>query len=151
MSVPKRGRPRRSHVVKFMEKVSIQPGGCWIWQGYIQSNGYGFYRHEETSWAHRASYLILRGPIPEGLTIDHLCRVKACVNPDHLEAVTNQVNVQRAKPWTKCATYHPTEPSRWSNRGDGRRLCLECGRVREQQRRDRQALEAANVSAGVNV
>lgn len=137
------GRP---HAEKFMAKVDIEPRGCWRWMGYVQSNGYGYYRHEESTWAHRVSYLLFRGPIPEGLTIDHLCRNKRCVNPDHLEVVTQSENSRRATPWTKCATYHPRETSRWSQRADGRQTCLECGRVREQQRRDQRALGAARVS-----
>lgn len=132
-------RRKRPHAVKFMEKVRVDDSGCWLWQGFIEVNGYGYYRHEQTSWAHRASWLIFRGPIPEGLQLDHLCRVKACVNPKHLEPVTNGENQRRAKPWTTCAEFHPAEPSRFATRADGRQFCRECNRVREQQRRDRRA------------
>jgi len=69
---------------------------CWIWKGYIQPNGYGQLRvMEKIKYAHRVYYERAKGPIPDGLQIDHLCRVKTCVNPDHLEAVTSAVNHQR--------------------------------------------------------
>jgi hypothetical protein len=70
--------------------------GCWHWTGYL-SSGYGFItvRGERHS-AHRFSYVVHRGPIPEGLTLDHLCRVTRCVNPWHVEPVTPSVNSRRA-------------------------------------------------------
>jgi hypothetical protein len=126
-----------------MAKVRVQSTGCWEWQGYIQPNGYGYFRHSETSWAHRASWLLHHGPIPPGLHIDHLCRNKRCVNPDHLDPVTNSVNQRRAKSWTKCPDLHPTEPSRFAKRADGRRFCRECNRVSERQRRDARAQQSA--------
>lgn len=69
---------------------------CWIWTGSTIRSGYGrlMYRGEQVL-AHRRYYEHHVGPIPEGLTIDHLCRVRACVNPDHLEPVTNAENVRR--------------------------------------------------------
>jgi hypothetical protein len=71
--------------------------GCWIWSGGLKLNGYGYLRvGKKGHLAHRWVYEELVGPIPNGLTIDHLCRVKACVNPDHLEPVTNAENIRRA-------------------------------------------------------
>lgn len=71
--------------------------GCWLWIGSErESGGYGFIvRNGRSTAAHRVSYEMAKGPIPEGLVIDHLCRVHCCVNPDHLEAVTQLVNVRR--------------------------------------------------------
>jgi len=74
--------------------------GCWLWLGPETGNGYGklcvTVENTETYLsAHRASWLLLRGPIPQGLIIDHLCRNGMCVNPDHLELVTNRVNTVR--------------------------------------------------------
>ena len=73
--------------------------GCWLWTG-TRSGGYGRIgaggRTGVTLWAHRVVYEALRGPIPAGLTIDHLCRLRICVNPWHLEPVTRQENGARA-------------------------------------------------------
>ena len=83
---------------RFFRKIRKQPGrGHWIWTGG-KSNGYGlFSRHfKDMIGAHRWSYEYHYGPIPAGLTIDHLCRVKTCVRPDHLEAVTLAENIRRA-------------------------------------------------------
>lgn len=81
---------------RFMAKVIPVPeSGCWIWEGSL-GRGYGSVCiNGESYLAHRVSYQIHKGEIPEGLTIDHLCRVRCCVNPDHLEAVTNKENILR--------------------------------------------------------
>lgn len=75
------------------------PGGCWLWQGALNTKGYAVLsvggRGGRRHYAHRLSYEIHVGPIPAGLQIDHLCRVRRCVNPAHLEPVTNRENVLR--------------------------------------------------------
>ena len=68
---------------------------CWIWQGFIDDRGYG--QAGRNTGAHRALYEEHVGPIPDGLEIDHLCRVTACVNPGHLEPVTRQENMRRTR------------------------------------------------------
>lgn len=73
--------------------VSKENGGCWPWQGFTDFNSYG--RFSRYGLAHRFAYEFLVGPIPKGLEIDHLCRNKSCVNPDHLEAVTHRENIRR--------------------------------------------------------
>lgn len=81
---------------RFWAKVDKQPVGCWVWVGASNGHGYGkFYLDGKVVGAHRVSYELARGPIPEGLVIDHLCRNRACVKPDHLEPVTTQVNIVR--------------------------------------------------------
>lgn len=79
--------------------VDITPG-CWLWTGAKNWTGYGQRSVRvdgkvRTARAHRMAYELLVGPIPEGLTIDHLCRVRHCVNPDHLEPVTMKENARR--------------------------------------------------------
>jgi hypothetical protein len=78
---------------------------CWLWTGTIANNGYGHIYREggPLMTAHRLSYEVHVGPIPDGLTIDHLCRVRHCVNPDHLEPVTVAENNRRGREARKAA------------------------------------------------
>lgn len=75
-----------------LDKIQPTESGCWEWAASRFGNGYGQFRRE---LAHRAMYKFLVGDIPTGLTLDHLCRNRGCVNPDHLEPVTIRVNVLR--------------------------------------------------------
>lgn len=88
-----------------LNRYKIIDTGCWIWQGYIGPHGYGQIKwNGKSKVAHRVIYEIFKGQIPEGLIIDHLCSVKSCVNPEHLEAVTFSENSQRAWDRNHCAT-----------------------------------------------
>jgi len=90
---------------RFWSKVDdADPAGCWMWLGQVNQWGYGHFRRtpraahtgrSATVKAHRFAYELLVGPIPPGLTLDHLCGQQACVRPDHLEPVTNAENVRR--------------------------------------------------------
>jgi hypothetical protein len=87
---------RRDVVERIMATVDIREDGCWIWTASLDRSGYGrFFFSSPTRLAHRASYELLVGPIPDGLEIDHLCRVRCCVNPAHLEPVTAKENNRR--------------------------------------------------------
>lgn len=93
----RRGRPRRyiiNHDKRQPFLYVVNPlTGCWEWLWGRTGAGYGRWRGR---YAHRVSYERSRGPIPAGLRIDHLCRNRGCVNPDHLEPVTAAVNAQRS-------------------------------------------------------
>jgi len=120
----------------------MNPHHCWEWQGYVGKNGYASFRMAGTTRSvHRISFELAKGPIPEGLVIDHLCRVRHCVNPDHLEAVTQQENVQRyTRLVTSCPKGHAYDDINTRRNPQGRRLCIECGRKdsRERARRKRE-------------
>lgn len=71
--------------------------GCWVWTGSTNSRGYGQITiNKKSKKAHRVMYELIRGTIPDGMELDHLCRVKSCVNPEHLEAVTHSENIKRS-------------------------------------------------------
>lgn len=106
---------------------------CWLWTGAKQNRGYGNYR---SKLAHRVSYERYIGPIPNGLTIDHLCRNRLCVNPAHLEPVTQYENNMRGqtvvainKKKTHCSNGHELSGAnvKVAIRKDGiRRVCRKC-------------------------
>ena len=111
--------------------------GCWVWQGRIHGKGYGLVMHEGKEWlAHRLMYTLLRGPIPKGLVIDHICRNHPCVNPGHLRVLTSRANTlcgesvpaQNARK-TLCKQGHVLEGNNVIWRKDGRRRCRECTRA----------------------
>lgn len=77
-----------------VEYVEDCQSGCWVWQRYINPDGYGTVGPKR---AHRVYYERYVGPIPEGMDLDHLCRNKTCVNPAHLEPVTEAENVRRGR------------------------------------------------------
>lgn len=90
-----RSRMQRKHT-RFVVEDRGYNTLCWIWQLSRKRNGYGELRKSgRTMYAHRWMYEQHVGPIPEGRDLDHLCRVRACVNPDHLEVVTRSENNRR--------------------------------------------------------
>ena len=113
---------------------------CWTWRAGIDSRGYGqFYFRGKNNIAHRIAYELVKGPIPAGLVIDHLCRNPLCVNPAHLEAVTNRENMIRGEsPSARqfraavCKYGHPLQGDNVISTKSGRR-CRECERERWRQ------------------
>lgn len=82
---------------RLMSKVAFVDG-CWEWQGALDKGGYGaFFYGKGMAKAHRVSYALFVGPIPEGLFIDHTCHNRACVNPEHLRPVTNKQNLEHRR------------------------------------------------------
>lgn len=139
--------PRRSVNETFVEgeHYRIDESGCWVWLKGRLRDGYGQCWLGKTRRAHRVSYERHRGPIPTGLTIDHLCRNRACINPDHLEVVPHQENVARGlnsyRLRTTCVRgeHDITVPANVLVRKDGSRTCRQCqlARQRECWRRQR--------------
>lgn len=116
----------------------IEFGGCWMWIGARNSRGYGCVGNGKggSELTHRGAYELLVGPIPEGLQIDHLCRVIECCNPEHLEPVTQLVNIQRGSRAMKthCKRGHPLSGDNLriakARGGQTRRNCRTCQRER---------------------
>jgi hypothetical protein len=118
--------------------------GCWIWQGGT-ARGYPVVWDKvkkKTVRAHRWYYEQTKGPIPEGLHIDHLCFVPLCVNPDHLEAVTQAENNRRmGERITHCKRGHELTPDNvyYRETGNGRRTCRTCKLAYQRELRRRRA------------
>lgn len=85
-------------IERFLDKVHVNGStGCWEWTASLNLCGYGRFKFDgKTIQAHRFSYAFFVGEMPEGMQMDHLCRTRRCVNPDHLEPVTPSENLERA-------------------------------------------------------
>jgi len=88
-----------------LTRHTINDKGCHIWSGAVHKSGYGQIKWQgKSTVAHRVVYTLIKGDIPNGAVIDHLCNVKLCVNPEHLEAVSYSMNTQRAWNRQHCQT-----------------------------------------------
>lgn len=108
-------------------------GPCWQWVAMLDKAGYGRVRsgggrNGESIYAHRVSYQLLIGQIPDGLVLDHLCRNRGCVNPTHLEPVTQGENTRRAVWPNHCRRGHEYTPENTGVSG-GSRYCRICSRL----------------------
>jgi len=135
--MPPKNRPA---IERFTEKTVNRANGCIEWVAAKSPTGYGSFKpvcgELRMQLAHRWSYEYFVGPIPDGLVIDHLCRNRSCVNPDHLEPVTQQTNIRRGRgnpTKTHCPHGHPYS-------GDnlriykGARFCRTCQDIRNRAR-----------------
>ena len=129
---------------RFWSKVDTgAPGGCWLWTDAPGHYGYGkFYVGGKHARAHRFAYEFLVGDVPAGLVLDHLCRNRMCVNPGHMEPVTNRENILRGKSpsarharKTHCVNGHAFDEANTYKTRKGGRLCRACRR--EGMRRSR--------------
>lgn len=135
-------------LARFESKFAVEPNtGCWLWLGTVNANGYGVINLTVGERkAHRVSYEHYVGPIPAGLQLDHLCRQRCCVNPDHLEPVTNAENVRRGecgragRQKTHCDHGHPFSEhggyKQWRH-GHRFRYCRKCSREQTAARRQK--------------
>jgi HNH endonuclease len=132
-----RALPREVRFWRHVEKTET----CWFWTSSLNPGGYGVLKNPVGStsrycFAHRLSYEMHHGPIPAGLTIDHLCRVRHCVRPDHLEVVSRGENVLRGESLPAqnrrkqcCINGHAFTPVNTYIRPDGDRGCRTCGAI----------------------
>lgn len=111
------------------DRVTAGAGGCWLWTGAVSSTGYGSVGIAgRTHNAHRVAYESATGPIPAGLQLDHLCRVRRCIRPDHLEPVTPGENTRRGyrAQVTECPNGHPYDEANTYRKPGGGRVCRRC-------------------------
>ena len=134
--MPAGGNQRGPWPERFWKKVD-KSGDCWEWTAAKNSRGYGTVRNnKKTLGAHRVSYELIVGEIPEGLDLDHLCRNPGCVNPEHLEPVTHRENVRRGNAGlhlsvrTHCPHGHEYTKENTAIYDDGLRRCRTCMRIR---------------------
>lgn len=142
--------------IRFEEKiVRISESGCWVWDGSLSPEGYGKLTvNRRTSYAHRVAYERYVGPIQRGLQLDHLCRVRCCVNPSHLEPVTQRMNalrgacgdVTRDRHAKKCACKSGHEFTAentyfYIRSGYKCRVCKQCNRDRSRDYKQRKTRE----------
>lgn len=124
---------------RFMAKVSPEPNtGCWLWTGHVSKDGYGRFGIKRTAHeAHRVSYRLFTADIPDGLCVDHICKVRSCVNPDHLRLLTREENSRQQNNFNRskltCSVGHPLVER------NGRRICKPCQAKKSMEYRRRNA------------
>jgi hypothetical protein len=130
---------QKSPIEKILSQIEKNETGCWLWTGRVNNNGYGVISiSSKENYTHRVSYTELKGPIPIGLFLDHLCRTPRCCNPDHLEPVTHKENMARGITANKthCVNGHPFTPENTYFRPDnGTRQCKACCSERDKRRK----------------
>lgn|SRR5690625_726166 len=137
-------RPRVAPAVRFWRSVE-KTDSCWLWTASVNWGGYGRFNDGETEvGAHRFAHELLIGPIPPDHHVDHLCKVRHCVNPAHLEAVTGRINTLRSDNFiahnyrkTHCVRGHPLSGMNLYVCPRGKRECRTCRAEANARRRRR--------------
>lgn len=119
-------------VNRFLKKIEVHENGCWMWKGVLVGGYAQMYIYQRKVYGYRWTYILFKGAIPDGLQLDHLCRNRSCVNPDHLELVTQRENILRGiaptainARKTHCPKGHPYNEKNtyvWNN-GRKCRIC----------------------------
>ena len=130
---------------RLARRISVVASGCWEWTGAIDRCGYGQVSIDGgMTVAHRVVFAALRGAIPDGRELDHLCRNRRCVNPDHLEPVDHRTNTLRGTSppaihaaATQCPQGHAYDEKNTLVLKNGWRKCLECKRRRAREYQQR--------------
>jgi hypothetical protein len=151
--------PWSPRIARFMRRVRVT-ATCWLWTRRLDRLGYARTTIAgPRAGAHEASYRLFIGDIADGLEIDHLCRVRNCVRPDHLEAVTHQENMRRSR--RRHANVTPRKPfcinghaytldNTYWRESDGSYYCRECRKIENAQHRVNRRVRAANKAAAAN-
>lgn len=149
MSAQTEREPMRRSQEWVKARIVVVASGCWEWTSSLSAAGYGVTTYKPKygvtrktpyqALAHRLSYEAFVGPIPAGLTIDHLCRNTRCANPDHLETVDIITNIMRGNGvgavrarMVKCIRGHELSTATYPSVGKPRRYCRTCAKAREQ-------------------
>src|SRR5690348_14749328 len=133
-------RQRSPWHARFWNRIQVTESDCWVWMGAKSKAGYGqLWSDGKVAYLHRLTFEFYVGPIPEGLTIDHLCRNRACCNPAHLEAVPLRENIRRSDSATAnnarkthCVNGHLFDEVNTQFTSKGRR-CRACHRERQRR------------------
>jgi hypothetical protein len=139
-----------SEIERFIPKIRVSDDGakCWLWQGYVDPQGYGRFTGTAPMRAHRWAYAYFRGPIPTGLVVDHICRRRHCVNPQHLRVVTSAENTHAPgsiapakllREAETCIRGHPFNSANTGLTQRGYRYCKVCKAKREREVRAERA------------
>lgn len=144
-------------IARFMRRIEVSASGCWLWTGALDPR-FGYARTSigcERMGVHEAAFVLFVGKVPVGLELDHLCSVRHCCNPLHLEAVTREENMRRMRhPWptepasslTHCRNGHEYTDDNTYVRADAMKYCRTCARVGNEVRRSNRRAAAANTA-----
>ncbi|MGF7124072.1 HNH endonuclease signature motif containing protein [Rhodococcus sp. BE178] len=128
--------PAWAYEHRLLRRAEVDVNGCWRWTGPLNPAGYGStIRAWRKGWLpHRLAYTVMVAPIPDGLQIDHLCRIRNCINPQHLEAVTQAENLRRqGAAVTHCPRGHEYTTANTYRSADNLRRCRTCARERQRK------------------